>query len=106
MIALYGLAARLACAAQTLAAAVRNSWSGRVPDCLAMAEFGMENPREVDLTAVMDATAEPTPEAEAAWREVVRRQCQIELAVEDFAAEIAACADAELTQLIEGETWN
>ena len=66
------------------------------------------DPDDDDLTAVMDATRETevaqmerTPIGDAAWRAAIDRACRIEAAVDDFAAEIAACADRELAELVE-----
>ena len=72
--------------------------------------------REVDeLCALIVATREPEPEVaairqeptpigEAAWRAAIERACRIEAACDDFAAEIAANADAELAELLREES--
>ena len=79
-----------------------------------------------DLTAVMDAPAEPTlahlteppadygyaipedlwgqatPIHDAAWLAAIENACRIEKACEEWAEEVDALADVELQELIEG----
>lgn len=47
---------------------------------------------------------EPTPIADAAWLAAIDRACRIEVACEEWAAEVDALADAELAEMTrEGE---